>query len=73
VVLLHDLSFASLIREAMRPLIAGRDQVKTPAFTGVSTWCAIADVKITLPDDPEADVKEIRELLDDCVKKEASG
>lgn len=26
-------------------------------------WCTIADVKITFPDDPEADVKEIRELL----------
>jgi len=39
-----------------------------------SLWCTIADVKITLPDDPEADVKEIRELLDDSAnKKEAPG
>jgi hypothetical protein len=28
-------------------------------------WCTIADVKITLPDDPESDIKEIRGLLDD--------
>jgi hypothetical protein len=31
-------------------------------------WCTIADVKITSPDDPEGDVKEIRELLDGSVE-----
>jgi hypothetical protein len=30
----------------------------------IISWCAIADVKVILPDDPEAEVKEIRELLD---------
>ena len=28
-------------------------------------WRSIADAKITLPDDPDADIKAIRELLDD--------
>jgi len=40
---------------------------KDQALPGLFLWCSIADVKITLPDDPEADVKEIRELLDGSV------
>lgn len=35
---------------------------------------AIADVKITLSEDPDTNVEEIRELLDDSAdKKEAPG
>lgn len=39
----------------------------------ILSWCAIADVKITFPDDPEADIKEIRELIDDSAKKRSPG
>ena len=40
----------------------------------VLSWCTITDVKITLPDYSEVDIKEIRELLDEYVnKKEAPG
>jgi len=34
----------------------------------IISWCTIADVKITLPDDPEADVKEIGMLINLIVR-----
>jgi hypothetical protein len=43
-----------------------------PFLSVVQKWCAIADVKITLPDDPEGDIKEIRALLDDKTDAEES-
>jgi hypothetical protein len=36
---------------------------KTHHHVGLFVWCTIADVKITLPDDLEADAKEIRKIL----------
>jgi hypothetical protein len=30
-------------------------------------WCTIADVKITFPDELEANIKKLRELLADSV------
>jgi hypothetical protein len=39
----------------------------------LTSWCTNADVKITLPDDLETDVKEISELIDDSVNDNSSG
>jgi len=36
------------------------------------SWCTIEYVKITLPDDPEAYIKETRELLDSKTDAEES-
>ncbi len=47
-------------------------RVRRPnSFSSVnSTWCTIADVKITFPDDIDDDIEDIRELLADADKKE---
>jgi hypothetical protein len=36
-------------------------------MTRLFYWCGIADVKITLPDDPEGETQAMRELLDNAV------
>ena len=35
----------------------------------IISWCTVEYVKITLADDPEGDIKEIRELLNDTSLK----
>jgi hypothetical protein len=39
----------------------------------LSKWWSIGDVKITLGDDPEFEIKEIRELLDKSESAESEG
>jgi hypothetical protein len=58
----------------VRPLCHQDNQTKTPRFTEEFlnflksySWCTIADVKITLPDDPESDIEAICKLLDSDV------
>jgi hypothetical protein len=33
----------------------------------IISWCTIADVKITLPEDLEAEITEIRKLLEESL------
>ena len=39
----------------------------------MSHWCAIADVKITLSEDPEETDMEIRDLLDEALTDKSRG
>jgi hypothetical protein len=50
--------------QQIRKLAQTKKRLKPNAFISVnSTWCAIADVKITFPDDSENEVHAIYELL----------
>jgi hypothetical protein len=47
--------------QQIRKLAQTKKRSKPNAFVSVnSLWCTIADVKITLSEDPEAGVEEIR-------------
>jgi hypothetical protein len=57
--------------QRIRNLMQTKKRSKPNAFLSVIiSWCTIADVKITFPDDIDDDIEDIRELLADADKKE---
>ncbi len=68
---LHPIVKEAASREILGQWQIQKDTGKPASLYVILKWCRIADVKITLPDDPEADINEVRELLDDSAGRDS--